>query len=631
MKSALVKEPASSTDANLITQPICKKMQILIKLLLTLEQKKMETGKKQRALQQQLNNTATAQERSELEAQLTIVTQDKTLYEKQQRQWIDDLRIQVNESFQLYINEQVQLPVLQDMFRQLRASARLVDLIISQMIAIVLLQENLLFDSRTMGNFEAFKTLLELGDQKTLQGNINDLCPNALSSWTPPAGQYCSSVFLKNHTLYSYTAMFGTHEMLTYLNESGYSLLPLYVNSSNHCIPSNPLFFMLHDTTQSEDTILKKYKAILMNVPPGKDKRWLREYLHQTTQSAGTLPLIYPATRRRFSKILQELMIPRDSITDKLQCFNHPCVPGMPFDLLHYILKYEQQSVLQHPNIRNNSVFKRLLEGQKRDKGPYSKCNLLQIAIAAGNLSYIKHLIRYHGQYFPDLNVTANQHVAPEEEETEFTALMLAAYHGDSSVSELLLSRKADPNVIGYDGQTALFLAVQQGHHAVVQVLLLHNADPNPKSPADSNIWPHQPLPMSIYRKDVNTMTLLLKHGADINACAHGPEQGPTPCNIALQNNDIETIKLFINTVDSKKLDIYQSGLFVFSICNPELFKCLTEKGLINLKDKHQDMQTLRHALRLGCQIKCIQLNRKETLYIDLDAIRHILATTPPP
>ena len=61
----------------------------------------------------------------------------------------------------------------------------------------------------------------------------------------------------------------------------------------------------------------------------------------------------------------------------------------------------------------------------------------------------------------------------------KWTSLMAASLNGHQQVVELLLKKKADPNIQNNDGWTALMVASQNGHQQVVELLLKEKANPN--------------------------------------------------------------------------------------------------------------------------------------------------------
>ncbi|KAJ9464012.1 hypothetical protein DIPPA_12900 [Diplonema papillatum] len=73
----------------------------------------------------------------------------------------------------------------------------------------------------------------------------------------------------------------------------------------------------------------------------------------------------------------------------------------------------------------------------------------------------------------------ATLHMIDDPDESGFTALLWAAWHGHKNVVAALLNKGADKNWADEDGQTALFHACWYGYSNVVQLLLSAGCDPD--------------------------------------------------------------------------------------------------------------------------------------------------------
>ena len=161
--------------------------------------------------------------------------------------------------------------------------------------------------------------------------------------------------------------------------------------------------------------------------------------------------------------------------------------------------------------------------------------------------------------------VDTNSALAGSKDETGVSALMWAVYTGRTLVRDFLLSRRSEDSIdifeaascgnlgrlralikaeadslkkFSPDGWTPLHLASAFGGPQVVKDLLLTGADPNQYSKnALKNLPLHACLALS---KSPESVALLLKHGADVNAKQHG---GFTPLHQAAAAGDIENIK----------------------------------------------------------------------------------------
>ena len=104
---------------------------------------------------------------------------------------------------------------------------------------------------------------------------------------------------------------------------------------------------------------------------------------------------------------------------------------------------------------------------------------------------------------------------AEDGEEIErggITALLFAARSGDLDSARLLLEAGADVNDTGSDGNSALIVAALSGHGAVTRLLLDAGADP------DGAGGGYRAMHAAVLRGDLETVKVLLGHGADLNA-----------------------------------------------------------------------------------------------------------------
>jgi hypothetical protein len=94
---------------------------------------------------------------------------------------------------------------------------------------------------------------------------------------------------------------------------------------------------------------------------------------------------------------------------------------------------------------------------------PTAYCLTPLVAAASANQSAAVQILIAHGA---DVNKKLKRGQ---------TALMFAAYHGDTDMVQLLLSKGADPNV-DCDGETALSYARKKGHDEIVSLLIASGA-----------------------------------------------------------------------------------------------------------------------------------------------------------
>lgn len=116
-----------------------------------------------------------------------------------------------------------------------------------------------------------------------------------------------------------------------------------------------------------------------------------------------------------------------------------------------------------------------------------------------------------------------------------------AAAAGDvEAVRDLL---KADPVLVhsySGDGWTPLHLATHFGHTLVAEELLAHGADVCARA---SNALATTPLLWAVMGQDIAAVTLLLDHGADVNATTTA---GSTPLHKAAVLGNADLVRLLL-------------------------------------------------------------------------------------
>lgn len=169
------------------------------------------------------------------------------------------------------------------------------------------------------------------------------------------------------------------------------------------------------------------------------------------------------------------------------------------------------------------------------------------------------------------------------------TALLYAAYEGDTELVGKLLAAGADPNRGNEYGSFPLSEAVQQGSVEVVALLLEHDADPN-----QANLEGETALMVAARQGDLATARLLLEHGADVNA----KEQwgGQNALMWASAQSQPEMMKLLIAA--GANLDEHGAArLWDRRIMNEPRPKDMNKGGF----------NPLLYAARQGC-IECVQV-----------------------
>jgi ankyrin repeat protein len=120
------------------------------------------------------------------------------------------------------------------------------------------------------------------------------------------------------------------------------------------------------------------------------------------------------------------------------------------------------------------------------------------------------------------------------------TALHWAARHGDAEIAKLLLDARADvKRVTRIGGHMPLHVASRSGRAAVVKLLLAAGADANVTTTTGAS-----PLHLAAMAGSPEVALALLDGGADVNA--REPAWGQTPLMLAAAQNRVETVTLLL-------------------------------------------------------------------------------------
>lgn len=113
------------------------------------------------------------------------------------------------------------------------------------------------------------------------------------------------------------------------------------------------------------------------------------------------------------------------------------------------------------------------------------------------------------------------------------TPLMCAVQFGNGDATQLLLEHGADANARDAHGATALLMTNKL---ALARVLLFHGADPNLRGDLviNNHVWSATPLGRASESFDLDLASLLLDHGADVNA---EDTDGRTALSIVIKAN----------------------------------------------------------------------------------------------
>lgn len=160
--------------------------------------------------------------------------------------------------------------------------------------------------------------------------------------------------------------------------------------------------------------------------------------------------------------------------------------------------------------------------------------------------------------------------LAQVRDDTGLSAVMLAVYHGQKDILEMLLDTSIEldiweaattgkgervarlleqnaalVNAYSADGFAPLGLAAFFGHKMVVELLLAKGADPNA---ASKNAMQVCPLHSAVAHRNTEVAfemaSLLLQHGAEVNVAQHG---GWTPLHQAAAHGQDKVVRLLLS------------------------------------------------------------------------------------
>ena len=178
------------------------------------------------------------------------------------------------------------------------------------------------------------------------------------------------------------------------------------------------------------------------------------------------------------------------------------------------------------------------------------------------------------------------------------TPLALAAQNRDAKMVEALLKAGANANAVQTSGVTVLMEASRTGNVEVVQELLAHGARPNVQ---DKDSYRGQTALMwAVAEKHPEIVNLLVKAGADVNACSDG---GFTPLLFAAQQGDLESAKTLIGAGANVNQAAPEEGsplVLAAHSGHEELAILLLDKGADpNAKDRY-GITALHYCMTMG-------------------------------
>jgi ankyrin repeat protein/serine/threonine protein kinase len=189
----------------------------------------------------------------------------------------------------------------------------------------------------------------------------------------------------------------------------------------------------------------------------------------------------------------------------------------------------------------------------------------LQLAAFAGDDSAVEKLISMGA----DVNV---------EDNFGQTALHRASKRGQTWVADTLIRSGANVNARGQDGATPLWLAAWQGHVDVAAALISNGADLELRTDRDANGARYSPLIVAARNEMKAVVRLLLRKGANIGA---QDAYGNTALHHAIQRGDKEMVMLLVDStadIESKN-DMGQGALHLSAINMPAFLAYLKRRG----------------------------------------------------
>ncbi|NDF12082.1 MAG: hypothetical protein EB060_04610 [Proteobacteria bacterium] len=143
-----------------------------------------------------------------------------------------------------------------------------------------------------------------------------------------------------------------------------------------------------------------------------------------------------------------------------------------------------------------------------------------------------------HGDTMEASRLIRERHSANSRGKFDVTPLMRAAFKGNFTTTEMLLSAGANPNAVDVGGATALHLAARQDNVDIVKMLIRYGAYVDM---ADSEGW--TPLMRAVAAGKQGAARLLMESGADVNAVN---KQNETPLLKAAETKNSKIVRLLL-------------------------------------------------------------------------------------
>ena len=165
----------------------------------------------------------------------------------------------------------------------------------------------------------------------------------------------------------------------------------------------------------------------------------------------------------------------------------------------------------------------------------------------------------------------------------EGTPLMAAAANGNGEMAKLLIEKGANVNAKTKEDLNAILAAIlgegkAAGRQEVIKILLDKNVDLNVRFISDGVGF--TPLMMAVQQKDIEIVKMLLTHKADVNVS--DVNTGLTPLMLAAMNDNIEMAKeLLSKGADVTRVSKNKATALTFAASNnnTEMIKVLKNAG----------------------------------------------------
>ena len=191
-----------------------------------------------------------------------------------------------------------------------------------------------------------------------------------------------------------------------------------------------------------------------------------------------------------------------------------------------------------------------LHDKQRPFNDPYGR-SLIFIAVEQQDIVFLNKLLNSH--FRADIIDYAYRYKVDDKILSGLDPLILACYHGNSQIVEMLLSKMVDRNIIDTEtqtmnpiqrpskGWTPLIAAADGGHLEVAQMLLQRGVDVD-KTSKDIKFTP---LHYAVNNGHVDMVKLLIDNNANLNIQTLVFRE--TPLHIAMEKNNQEIIEVLIN------------------------------------------------------------------------------------